>query len=93
METALLILLPILTAACTVASFLIARASEAKKKGENSGALQKDIEYIKQSLQSLIAEQKLISDKMDGYLERLIIAEQSAKAAHKRLDDLTKQQN
>ena len=50
MDLALLIVLPILTAATTIASFFIARTAEARKRGTVDGALKADIQYIKEKV-------------------------------------------
>ncbi len=89
METALLIILPILTAGLTIASFFIARAAEIRKKGKDDGALQADIRCIKDLLLEMRKEQERINATLTEHFERIIRNEESTKAAHKRLDELT----
>ena len=88
MDTALIIVLPIVTAALTIASFFIARSAEAQKKGQADGSTRADIEYIKRLLQDILLEQREIGKKTDAHAERITRLEESAKAAHKRLDTL-----
>jgi hypothetical protein len=90
METALLIILPILTAGITIASFFIARTAEAKKHGKADGTLQSDIKYIKEKVTELCREQERINATLTDHFERIIRNEESTKAAHKRLDELSK---
>jgi hypothetical protein len=89
METALLVFLPILTAGLTIASFFIARTAEMHKKGKDDGALKADIQYIKEKVTELVREQERINQTLTDHFERIIRNEESTKAAHKRLDELT----
>ena len=90
METALLIMLPILTAGLTIASFFIARSSDARRRGAADGSLKADISYIKEKVTELCREQERINATLTSHFERIIRLEESAKAAHKRLDELSK---
>jgi uncharacterized protein (UPF0264 family) len=89
METALLIVLPILTAGLTIASFFIARAAEIRKKGTDDGSLKADIQYIKEKVTELCKEQERINATLTAHFERIIRNEESIKSAHKRLDEMT----
>jgi len=89
-ETALLIILPIVTAGLTIASFFIARTVEAHKKGRDDGSMKADIQYIKEKVTELCREQERINSTLTDHFERIIRLEESSKAAHKRLDELTK---
>jgi len=90
METALLIILPIVTAGITIASFFIARTAEARKRGTTDGTLKADIQYIKEKVTELCREQERINATLTSHFERIIRLEESSKAAHKRLDELSK---
>jgi len=90
METALMIILPIVTAGCTVAAFLIARAKEHNTSGKQTGMIQADIDHIKRRLDDLLLEIRDINKRVEQYGERITRIEESAKAAHKRLDDIEK---
>ena len=88
METALIIVLPIVTAALTIASFFIARSAETHKKGLTDGTIKTDIEYIKRLLQDVLLEQRESAKKTDNHAERITRLEENTKSAHKRLDTL-----
>ena len=90
METALLIILPFITAGLTIASFFIARNGEARKRGAVDGTLKADISYIKEKVTELCREQERVSKILTDHFERIIRLEESAKAFHRRMDELTK---
>jgi len=92
METALLIILPIVTAGITIASFFIARTVEAHKRGASDGTLKADIQYIKEKVTEISREQERINATLTIHFERIVRLEESSKAAHKRLDELSKKQ-
>lgn len=86
------IIIPIVTACCTVASFIIGRVvatkKEAKSRGKDEGELKSDIEYIKTRIDELYTEQLAIVNKFEVNSERITRVEESAKQAHKRIDRL-----
>lgn len=86
------IIIPIVTACCTVASFIIGRVvatkKEAKRRGQDEGELKSDIEYIKTRIDELYTEQLAIVNKFEVNSERITRVEESAKQAHKRIDRL-----
>lgn len=88
MDTALIIILPIVSAGLTIASFFIARSVEAHKKGHKDGALEADSKYIKEKITTIAEEVEKINKSINDHLERIIRTEESAKAAHKRLDEI-----
>ena len=90
METVLLIILPIITAGIAIASFFIARTAEARKRGTVDGGLKSDIDYIKIKVTEISREQERINTTLSGHLERIVRVEESMKAAHKRLDEMSK---
>ena len=90
METALLIILPIVTAGITIASFFIARNADTHKKGHDDGIIKSDIAYIKEKVTEVWREQERINKTLSNHFERIIRAEENIKTAHKRLDDIAK---
>lgn len=90
METALLIILPIVAAGLTIASFFIARAAEARKRGTDDGSLKSDVSYIREKVTEISREQERINITLSNHFERIIRVEENAKAAHKRLDEYGK---
>lgn len=89
METALIILLPVITAGITIASFFIARSVEAHKKGHKDGAREADQAYIKEKITAIAEDLSSITKSLSDHLERLIRVEESAKSAHRRIDEIT----
>lgn len=92
METALIIILPIITAGLTIASFFIARSVEAHKKGHKDGAIETDQTYIKEKITTISEELEKLNNSINDHLERIIRTEESAKAAHRRLDEMINKQ-
>lgn len=88
METALLIILPIVTGGCGIAAFFIARYSNAHKKGQDDGSMKADITYIKRRVDDVLLEQKETNRVLDIHAERITRLEESSKSAHKRIDTL-----
>ena len=89
METTLLVMMPLVSAACAIAAFFIARFTESHKKGQNAGLLKADIDYIKEKITDIREDLMRISSTLNDHLERITRLEESAKAAHKRLDEKT----
>jgi septal ring factor EnvC (AmiA/AmiB activator) len=89
METAILVLIPILMAGCTIATFFIARSKDRHENGRQDGVIQTDIEYVKRRIDDVLLESRDINKRLDVYAERLTRVEESSKQAHKRLDEIT----
>lgn len=89
METALLIILPIITAILAISSFLIARGVEVHKKGRKDGSLEADQRYIKEKITAVADDLTRITKSLNEHFERIVRTEESAKAAHRRLDEIT----
>lgn len=90
LQSALLIILAVVTPLLTVASFFIARLTAAHKKGEFSGNLIKDIDHIKKAIDDVSVEQKKINSTLNDYFERIILAKASADAVNRRIDEIKK---
>ena len=90
METVLLIILPVITSGLTIVTFFIARNAEARKRGASDGTIRADVAYIKEKVTELCREQERINVTLCNHFERIIRAEESVKAAHKRLDEMSK---
>ena len=88
METALLIILPIVTAGLTIASFFIARNVEAHKRGTVDGCMKADIAFIREKVTEISKEQERVGSVLTDHFERIIRLEESTKAAHRRLDEM-----
>ncbi len=69
-----------------------ARKMRAESWGNNPAliGMRSDVEHIRQEVDKLGMRMARLDEKIDGMSERLVIVEQSTKAAHKRLDDMRK---
>ncbi len=87
-----------LTAALAIATFFIGRQTAAKNDGKEAGALSKDVEYIKNSVNRI--ETRLSDDvkRLEGRIDEqgkqiatvsgeAARAHESAKSAHHRIDE------
>ncbi len=59
-----------------------------KSENEDSGALKSDTEYIKRRIDDVLLEQKDKNKSINALSERVTRVEESAKQAHKRIDEL-----
>lgn len=95
MDTVIAVVIPIVTAFCTVASFVIGRVvatkKESKNKGQAEGEIKADMEYIKSRLDGIERKQDSIASKLEADSERITRTEESVRQAHKRIDRLDRQ--
>lgn len=70
-----------------VATFLIGRLTGAKKTGQNQGAVLTELGYIKAGVDDIKLEQKEQAKTNTEFSKQLAIVTESAKQAHKRLDE------
>lgn len=63
---------------------------ECRKEGSDSGSLRTDLKYIRERTDDVYLEQKDIKRSFTDFSERLVRVEESAKQAHKRLDNIDK---
>ena len=89
METALIVILPIVTASLTIASFFISRSTENRRKGQNEGVIKTTVEKIDERVSDIWRDQKQITGTLNSHLERIIIVEQKVNRAHERIDGLS----
>lgn len=61
---------------------------ESRQEGEMDGAQKADIEYIKRRTDDILLEQRDTNKTINALAERVTRVEESAKAAHKRIDEL-----
>ncbi len=66
------------------------KQKEQKQAGYEDGALKTDMEYIKCGVDEIKQDMRMQGRKMDGFAERLVRVEESAKRAHERLDRIDK---
>lgn len=82
------ILISIIGAAVAVGTFFIGRLTAAKTSGKQDGTMLTEIGYIKANTDEIKAEQKEQRKTNSEYAQRLTAVEESAKSAHKRIDEL-----
>jgi len=71
-----------ITVAClTIVTFILTR-------GKESGAINADMQYIKRRVDDILLENKDTNRRIDNICERLVAVEESAKSAHKRIDEI-----
>lgn len=67
------------------------KKQEDKAEGQSSGVMISDIGYIKAGVDEIKAEQKEQRKTNEELITRLTRVEESAKQAHKRIDELKKE--
>ena len=88
-----------ITTLCTVAGILLTaifsfiayqrnKNKDTQDEGKNAGVMLSDIGYIKAGVDDLKREQREISLAVGQLTERVTRVEESAKQAHKRIDEL-----
>ena len=88
METWIAVVIPLITAVCTIASFLIGRNAASKNQGKYEGEIKADIEYIKTRIDRLFLHQDELFSKINKNTERLSRTEENVKEALKRIERL-----
>ena len=86
MDTVTAIVIPVVTAVCTIASFLIGRQTAARKQGKEEGEIKSDIEYIKQRIDRLVANEDSIFSRINKNNERITRTEEKLEDTIRRLD-------
>ncbi|MFU1798657.1 hypothetical protein ACM1RC_32785 [Paenibacillus azoreducens] len=68
-----------------------AAKQETKEEVQSDAKVRADIEYIKRGIEDIKYEQRAQGERFDELTERVTRVEESAKQAHKRIDDLKQQ--
>lgn len=84
----ILTLLTLTTGTLTVLTFIGNKQKDVKKDGTSAGQIQSDLIYIKNILVDLKSEFKDVKSVVDVHSERLARLEESAKQAHRRIDEI-----
>lgn len=58
------------------------------KDGDNDGTLKSDTQYIKRRVDDVLLEQRNINNTLNTHGERITRVEESAKQAHKRINEI-----
>ena len=82
------ILISVIGCAVAVGTFFIGRTTAAKSAGKQDGTMLTEIGYIKANTDEIKAEQKEQRKTNSEYAQRLTAVEESAKSAHKRIDEI-----
>lgn len=82
------LIISICTILFTAISFILARKKDGYSDGDKDGNLKSDIKYVREGVDDLKLDLKELNRKQDDLNVRLIRVEESAKQAHKRIDEL-----
>ena len=82
------IFISIIGLALSVGTIFIGRMTAAKTAGKQDGTMLTEIGYIKANTDEIKAEQKEQRKTNSEYAQRLTAVEESAKSAHKRIDEI-----
>ncbi len=63
---------------------------DCRTEDRQDGAMRQDVEYIKRGVDDIRIEQRAMRADMSELAERVAKVEESAKSAHKRIDDISK---
>lgn len=64
-----------------------------KKESEDEGSLKSDMQYIKRRADDTLLELRSVNTTLSTHSERITRVEESAKQAHKRIDELKENQH
>lgn len=65
---------------------------DSKADGTNTAQTQAQLSYITRGVDDIRIDQRAQANKLDGFNERLIRVEESTKQAHKRINEITKEE-
>lgn len=74
-------------------SYSLNRSKEIKSDGQQGAEMKAKLEYISKGVDDIRIDQKASERQMVSFGERITRVEESAKQAHKRLDNLEKEAN
>lgn len=80
------IIIAVVGAVVSVASFVIGRQTASKDAGKHEGTMTSDLGYVKSGIDDIKAEQREQRKTNTEFIARLTAVEESAKQAHKRID-------
>ncbi|MCB6569963.1 hypothetical protein LI142_10675 [Eubacterium limosum] len=70
-------------------AFLSGAKKESKNEGENSGMIVNKLGYLEKGIDGIDKKLEKMDERYIDLTQRVSAVEQSAKSAHKRIDDLT----
>lgn len=71
-----------------ILSFVLARRKDGYSDGDKDGGLKSDMSYIRKGIDEMRLDLKELNRKQDDMNTRLTRVEESAKQAHKRIDEI-----
>ena len=87
------VLIAIASALIGYFSYSLNRSKEIKLDGQQGAEMKAKLEYISKGVDDIRIDQKASERQMVSFGERITRVEESAKQAHKRLDNLEKEVN
>ncbi|OPA28910.1 hypothetical protein BHL47_16425 [Bacillus cereus] len=87
------VLIAIASALIGYFSYSLNRSKEIKSDGQQGAEMKAKLEYISKGVDDIRIDQKASERQMVSFGERITRVEESAKQAHKRLDNLEKETN
>ncbi|TXR73435.1 hypothetical protein DN400_17710 [Bacillus sp. AR8-1] len=87
------VLIAIASALIGYFSYSLNRSKEIKSDGQRGAEMKAKLEYISKGVDDIRIDQKASERQMVSFGERITRVEESAKQAHKRLDNLEKDTN
>ncbi|EJQ01335.1 hypothetical protein [Bacillus cereus] len=87
------VLIAIASALIGYFSYSLNRSKEIKSDGQQGAEMKAKLEYISKGVDDIRIDQKASERQMVSFGERITRVEESAKQAHKRLDNLEKEAN
>ncbi|MBK5447501.1 hypothetical protein JFU18_02155 [Bacillus sp. TH22] len=87
------VLIAIASAVIGYFSYALNRSKEIKSDGQQGAEMKAKLEYISKGVDDIRIDQKASERQMVSFGERITRVEESAKQAHKRLDNVEKETN
>ncbi|EJS61965.1 hypothetical protein ICU_05133 [Bacillus cereus BAG2X1-1] len=87
------VLIAIVSAVIGYFSYALNRSKEIKSDGQQGAEMKAKLEYISKGVDDIRIDQKASERQMVSFGERITRVEESAKQAHKRLDNVEKEAN
>ncbi|MES1054161.1 hypothetical protein FOA24_35995 [Bacillus thuringiensis] len=87
------VLIAIASAVIGYFSYALNRSKEIKSDGQQGAEMKAKLEYISKGVDDIRIDQKASERQMVSFGERITRVEESAKQAHKRIDNVEKETN
>ncbi|MGH0514856.1 hypothetical protein [Bacillus cereus] len=87
------VLIAVLSLAISYFAYSLNRTRSIKSDGQQSAEMKAELGYIRKGVDDIRIDQKASEKQMISFGERITRGEESAKQAHKRLDNVEKEAN